>query len=62
MEKMSSAEIEATAEEIACMADRDEDISGFFTNDGGMKMMPPLIGPHTIVSSPILNESNDSKK
>jgi hypothetical protein len=32
---------EMRAEQIARMADRGEDISRFFTNDG--KMMPPLI-------------------
>lgn len=31
----------ATAESIARMADKDKDISRFFTNDG--KMMPPLV-------------------
>lgn len=31
----------ATAESIARMADKGQDISRFFTNDG--KMMPPLI-------------------
>ena len=30
-----------TAEQIARMADKEQDISRFFTNDG--KMMPPLI-------------------
>jgi hypothetical protein len=39
--KKTRSENSATAESIARMADKGQDISRFFTNDG--KMMPPLV-------------------
>jgi hypothetical protein len=60
MEKMTSEERAARAEEIACMADRGEDISRFFESDG--RMMPPLQGPLIIGVSPIWDEASDRKK
>jgi hypothetical protein len=52
-----------SAEAIARMADRGEDISRFFTNDG--KMMPPLIQRDDIqrvnvdFTAPMLKELDD---
>ena len=43
-----------TADEIADMADRGEDISRFFTNTG--KMMPPIQRVNVDFTLPMLNE------
>jgi hypothetical protein len=59
MEKTDSAKSAERAEAIARMADRGEDISRFFTEG---KMMPPLQGPHIIITSPIMVEPDDGKK
>ena len=41
MKSTAKTKRKVTAEQIARMADKGQDISRFFTNDG--KMMPPLI-------------------
>jgi len=41
MKSTAKTKKKVTAEQIARMADKGQDISRFFTNDG--KMMPPLI-------------------
>lgn len=50
-----------TAEQIARMADRGEDISRFFTND--FKMMPPLIQRVNVdFAAPMLTELDNEAK
>jgi hypothetical protein len=47
---MKKTSKKVTAEQIAKMADRGEDISKFFTNKG--KMMPPVRKIERVVSTP----------
>jgi hypothetical protein len=49
-----------SAEEIAEMADRGEDISRFFINDG--KMMPPIQRVNVDFTIPMLNELDDEAR
>jgi hypothetical protein len=49
-----------TADEIADMADRGEDISRFFTNTG--KMMPPIQRVNVDFALPMLKELDDAAK
>jgi hypothetical protein len=49
-----------TAEEIAVMADRGEDISRFFTNNG--KMMPPIQRVNVDFAVPMLQELDNAAR
>jgi len=49
-----------TADEIADMADRGEDISRFFTRKG--KMMPPIHRVNVDFASPMLHELDDEAR
>jgi hypothetical protein len=48
----------ATADEIAELADRGEDISRFFTRKG--KMMPPIQRVNVDFAQPMLNELDEA--
>ena len=49
-----------TADEIADMADRGEDISRFFTNTG--KMMPPIQRVNVDFAQPMLEELDEEAR
>jgi hypothetical protein len=49
-----------SADKVAEMADRGEDISRFFTNDG--KMMPPIQRVNVDFTVPMLNELDDEAR
>ena len=49
-----------TADEIAELADRGEDISRFFTRKG--KMMPPIQRVNVDLTVPMLNELDDEAR
>lgn len=49
-----------TADEIADMADRGEDISRFFTNTG--KMMPPIRRVNVDFAAPMLEELDEQAR
>jgi hypothetical protein len=61
MKSIRKAKKPVSAEAIARMADRGEDISRFFTNDG--KMMPPLIQRVNVdFAAPMLEELDREAK
>jgi hypothetical protein len=60
MPKTVEARKPRSAEEIAEMAGRGEDISRFFTNDG--KMMPPIQRVNVDFTVPMLNELDDEAR
>lgn len=60
MPKTVEAKKQLSAEEIAEMADRGEDISRFFTNDG--KMMPPIQRVNVDFTGPMLRELDDEAR
>jgi hypothetical protein len=49
-----------SAEAIARSADRDEDVSGFFTNSG--RMMPPIQRVNVDFAAPMLNELDNAAR
>jgi hypothetical protein len=49
-----------SAEAIAKMADRGEDISRFFTGNG--KMMPPIVSVNVEFTGPMLSELDDEAR
>jgi len=49
-----------TADEIADVADKGEDISGFFTNKG--KMMPPIQRVNVDFAQPMLQELDEEAR
>jgi hypothetical protein len=60
MPKTADARKPRSAEEIAEMADRGEDVSRFFTNDG--KMMPPIQRVNVDFTVPMLRELDDEAR
>ena len=57
MPKTSKGKKGVSADTIAEMADRGEDVSRFFTNKG--KMMPPIQRVNVDFTVPMLNELDD---
>ncbi|MGZ5436529.1 MAG: hypothetical protein ACXWID_03600 [Pyrinomonadaceae bacterium] len=60
MKKISSTTRTSSAESIARKADRGEDISFYFTNEG--KIMPPLTGGGIDLSDGLLEEIDQAAK
>ncbi len=60
MQKTIESPRRATADEIAEMADRGEDISRFFTNTG--KMMPPIQRVNVDFALPMLQELDEAAR
>lgn len=60
MPKTAKATKPASADEIAEMADRGEDISRFFTNKG--KMMHPIQRVNVDLTEPMLNELDEEAR
>lgn len=60
MKKISSTTRTSSAESIARKADRGEDISFYFTNEG--KIMPPLNGGGIDLSAGLLEEIDQAAK
>jgi hypothetical protein len=60
MQKMAESTKPTTADEIADMADRGEDISRFFTNNG--KMMPPIQRVNVDFALPMLQELDEAAR
>jgi hypothetical protein len=60
MKKISSTTRTSSAESIARKADRGEDISFYFTNEG--KIMPPLNGGGIDLSDGLLEEIDQAAK
>ena len=60
MPKTADGRKPRSAEEIAEMADRGEDVSRFFTNDG--KMMPPIQRVNVDFTVPMLRELDDEAR
>lgn len=60
MEKTLESRKPLTADEIADMADRGEDISRFFTNTG--KMMPPIQRVNVDFALPMLQELDEAAR
>lgn len=60
MQKTLETPKRATADEIADMADKGEDISRFFTNKG--KMMPPIQRVNVDFALPMLQELDEAAR
>lgn len=60
MKKTSSTPRTPSAESLARKADKDEDISSYFTNKG--KMMPPLGGEGIDLGKAMLDEVDQAAK
>jgi hypothetical protein len=60
MRKMTQEHKPASAEAIARIADRGEDISRFFTGKG--KMMPPIQRVNVDFTVPMLNELDETAR
>jgi len=60
MKKTAKTARPKTVEEIAEMADRSEDISRFFTNNG--KMMPPIQRVNVDFALPMLQELDNAAR
>jgi hypothetical protein len=60
MQKTLESTKPVTADEIADMADRGEDISRFFTNSG--KMMPPIQRVNVDFTLPMLEELDEQAR
>jgi hypothetical protein len=60
MEKTLESPKPLTADDIADMADRGEDISRFFTNTG--KMMPPIQRVNVDFALPMLQELDEAAR
>jgi hypothetical protein len=60
MPKAAKATKPPSADEIAGMADRGEDISRFFKNNG--RMMPPIQRVNLDLTEPMLNELDEEAR
>ena len=60
MKKMPSTIRIASAESVARKADKGEDISSYFSNNG--KMMPPLDGPGIALNGALLEEVDQAAR